>query len=114
MDERVIIDDIYDIWLLDDVYGRYGDVENNILKKFLILVTEVSYGGDLRYGRLWSNIFTLFIGPFTFFGDTLVITLSRIFNILLYVISAWILSELFIKKNYRWLFLLAMYSLPGV
>jgi len=114
MDERVIIDDIYDIWLLDDVYGRYSDVENNILKKFLILVTEVSYGGDLRYGRLWSNIFTLFIGPFTFFGDTLVITLSRIFNILLYVISAWILSELFIKKNYRWLFLLAMYSLPGV
>ena len=90
-----------------------SDVENNILKKFLILVTEVSYGGDLRYGRLWSNIFTLFIGPFTFFGDTLVITLSRIFNILLYVISAWILSELFIKKNYRWLFLLAMYSLPG-
>ena len=114
MDERIIIDDIYDIWLLDDSYGRFKNIENNILKNFLILVTEVSYGGDLRYGRLWSNIFTLFIGPFTFFGDTFVITLSRIFNILLYFISAWILSELFIKKNYRWLFLLAMYSLPGV
>ena len=114
MDERVIIDDIYDIWLLDDAYGRYSDVENSILKNFLILVTEVSYGGDLRYGRLWSNIFTLFIGPFTFFGDTLVITISRIFNILLYFISIWILGELFIKKTYRWFFLLAMYSLPGV
>jgi hypothetical protein len=114
MDERVIIDDIYDIWLLDDAYGRYSDVKNSILKNFLILVTEVSYGGDLRYGRLWSNIFTLFIGPFTFFGDTLVITISRIFNILLYFISIWILSELFIKKTYRWFFLLAMYSLPGV
>ena len=114
MDERVIIDDIYDIWLLDDAYGRYSDVKNSILKKFLILVTEVSYGGDLRYGRLWSNIFTLFIGPFTFFGDTLVITVSRIFNILLYFISIWILGELLIKKTYRWFFLLAMYSLPGV
>lgn len=114
MDERVIIDDIYDIWLLDDAYGRYSDVKNSILKNFLILVTEVSYGGDLRYGRLWSNIFTLFIGPFTFFGDTLVITISRIFNILLYFISIWILGELFIKKTYRWFFLLAMYSLPGV
>ena len=114
MDERVIIDDIYDIWLLDDAYGRYSDIKNSILKNFLILVTEVSYGGDLRYGRLWSNIFTLFIGPFTFFGDTLVITISRIFNILLYFISIWILGELFIKKTYRWFFLLAMYSLPGV
>jgi len=114
MDERVIIDDIYDIWLLDDAYGRYNDVENSILKNILILVTEVSYGGDLRYGRLWSNIFTLFIGPFTFFGDTLVITISRIFNILIYFISIWILGELFIKKTYRWFFLLAMYALPGV
>lgn len=114
VDERLIIDDIYDIWLLDDSYGRYSDVENSILKNFLILVTEVSYGGDLRYGRLWSNIFSLFIGPFTFFGDTLVITLSRILNVSLYFISTWILGKLFIKKNYRWLFTLAMYSLPGV
>ncbi len=114
MDERVIIDDIYNIWLLDDAYGRYSDVTNTTLKNFLILATEVSYGGDLRYGRLWSNIFTLFIGPFTFFGDTLVVTISRIFNILLYFISIWILGELFIKKTYRWFFLLAMYSLPGV
>ena len=56
MDERIIIDDIYNVWLFDDTFNRFVNIENNFYKKILIFFTEVSYGGDLRYGRLWSNI----------------------------------------------------------
>ena len=57
IDEKLIIDDIYNIWLIDDVFGRYDNVNNNYLKSILIIFTELSYGGDLRYGHLWSNYF---------------------------------------------------------
>ena len=50
-------------------------------KKILIFFIEFSYGGDLRYGRLWSNIFTLIIGPFSLISDQATITAARIFNI---------------------------------
>ena len=84
MDERIIIDDIYNVWLFDDTFNRFINIENNFYKKILIFFTEVSYGGDLRYGRLWSNIFTLIIGPFSLISDQATITAARILNILIF------------------------------
>ena len=57
IDERMLIDDIYNLWLLEDLYGRFSNISNPILKNILIIFIELAYGGDLRYGRLWSNTF---------------------------------------------------------
>ena len=32
MDERLIVDDIYNVWLLDDTFNRFTNIENNILR----------------------------------------------------------------------------------
>ena len=32
MDERIIIDDIYNVWLFDDVFNRFINIENNFFK----------------------------------------------------------------------------------
>ena len=34
IDERLIVDDIYNVWLIDDVYNNFQNVENKILKIF--------------------------------------------------------------------------------
>ena len=57
IDERMLVDDIYNIWLLDDVFNRFDEVDNILFKNLLIFFIEFAYGGDLRYGRLWSNFF---------------------------------------------------------
>ena len=87
IDERLLIDDIYNIWFLDDYYNRFVNIENGVYKNLLIFITEIAYGGDLRYGRLWSNIFTLIVGPLTFISDHFVITFTRIINIGIFVVS---------------------------
>ena len=114
MDERIIIDDIYNVWLFDDVFNRFINIENNFFKKTLILLTEFSYGGDLRYGRLWSNIFTIIIGPFSLISDETTITAARIFNIAILAYVFYFLSKTFLDKKYLWISLITFYSLPGV
>ena len=99
MDERLIVDDIYNVWLLDDTFNRFTNIENRILKNLLILITEFSYGGDLRYGRLWSNIFTLIVGPLTFISDHVVISVVRLLNLAILNLSFYLLSKSFIEKN---------------
>ena len=85
MDERLIINDIYNVWILDDEFSRFSNIKDNLLKSAFIVLTEISYGGDLRYGRIWSNIFIVLSGPFTFFNDQAVITTSRIITIFTYL-----------------------------
>jgi len=114
MDERIIIDDIYNVWLFDDTFNRFINIENNFYKKILIFLTEVSYGGDLRYGRLWSNIFTLIIGPFSLISDQVTITAARILNIVIFGYVFYFLSKTFLDKKYLWVSLITFYSLPGV
>tara|TARA_B100000902_G_C27285255_1_gene904045 strand:- start:202 stop:1728 length:1527 start_codon:yes stop_codon:yes gene_type:complete len=114
MDERIIIDDIYNVWLFDDTFNRFINIENNFYKKILIFLTEVSYGGDLRYGRLWSNIFTLIIGPFSLISDQATITAARILNILIFGYVFYFLSKTFLDEKYLWVSLVTFYSLPGV
>ena len=114
IDERILIDDIYNVWLLDDVFNRFGNISNENLKNLMILVTEASYGGDLRYGRLWSNFFTLIVGPFTILGDSAVITFTRIINSLLFFFGNYLLAKALLNKDRIWIGLLIIYSLPAV
>ena len=73
VDERIAINDIYNVWILDNEFNRYPNIDNEFLKNLVLVVTELAYGGDLRYGRLWSNLYIVLIGPFSLF---LVIKLS--------------------------------------
>ena len=114
IDERIIINDIYNVWNLDNEFNRYPKIDNPVIKNIFLIITELSYGGDLRYGRIWSNIFIFLMGPFSLFGDSVLITSVRIFTIIFYFISMNILINLFLNKKLRWFYLLAFYSLPGV
>ena len=84
IDERLLIDDIYNFWLIDDTFNRFAKSEDSFLKSILIIGTELAYGGDLRYGRLWSNFFTLTIGYFSLINDSFLIIASRLLNTLIY------------------------------
>jgi hypothetical protein len=114
IDERLLIDDIYNIWFLDDYYNRFVDIQNSNYKNLLILVTELAYGGDLRYGRLWSNVFSLFVGPLTFISDHFVITFARLINTGIFAVTCIIFSRNFVDKKYFWFSLISMFSLPGL
>lgn len=114
IDERMLIDDIYNLWLLEDLYDRFSNISNPLLKNLLIVFIEIAYGGDLRYGRLWSNVFTLLIGPFTLINDTVVIILARVLNASLFFIGSYVLSKNIANKEYTWLVVFSIYSLPAV
>tara|TARA_A100001011_G_scaffold356014_1_gene399729 strand:- start:11723 stop:13204 length:1482 start_codon:yes stop_codon:yes gene_type:complete len=114
IDERIIINDIYNVWNLDNEFNRYSSIENNFFKNLLLVFTEFSYGGDLRYGRIWSNIFIILLGPISFFSDQALITSVRIFTIFIYFISINLLINFFLDKEYRWIYNLIFYSIPGV
>lgn len=112
-DERIIINDIYNVWNLDNEFDRYGNVNNQALKNVLLIITEIVYGGDLRYGRIWSNIFIFLLGPFSLLNDQVLITAVRVFTIFIYFISINLLINLFLDKNLKWFYLLVFYSIPG-
>ena len=112
-DERIIINDIYNVWNLDNEFDRYGNVDNQVLKNFLLVITEIVYGGDLRYGRIWSNIFIFLLGPLSLINDQVLVTSVRIFTIFVYFISINLLINLFLDKNLKWFYLLVFYSIPG-
>ena len=114
IDERMLIDDIYNLWLLEDLYGRFSNISNPILKNILIIFIELAYGGDLRYGRLWSNTFTLLVGPFSLVSSSFVIVISRILNASLFFIGSYLLSRSIVNKNITWLAVFTIYSLPAV
>ncbi len=114
VDERLLIDDIYNVWLFDDAFNRFQNIKNNNLQNLLIFLTEVAYGGDLRYGRLWSNIYTVFSGPFLLISDQALISSSRILNVIVLTLSFYNLSKMFVKKSNLWISVLFLYSLPGV
>ena len=112
-DERIIINDIYNVWNLDNEFDRYGNVNNQALKNVLLIITEIVYGGDLRYGRIWSNIFIFLLGPFSLLNDQVLITAVRVFTIFIYFISINLLINLFLDKNLKWFYLLVFYCIPG-
>ena len=103
------------MWILDNEFNRYPNIDNEVLKNIVLVVTEFAYGGDLRYGRLWSNLYIVLIGPFSlFFSHQTVITLTRLLTLLIYFLSINIFINLLLNKKYRWTYLLIFYCLPGV
>lgn len=114
IDERLLIDDIYNFWLIDDIYNRFANLEDSFLKSSLIIVTELAYGGDLRYGRLWSNSYTLLIGYFSLINDFFLIVASRLLNTLVYFYANFLIVKYLVDKRYFWICLFSVYSLPGV
>lgn len=115
VDERIAINDIYNVWILDNEFNRYPNIDNEFLKNLVLVLTELAYGGDLRYGRLWSNLYIVLIGPFSlFFSDQTVITLTRLLTLLIYFLSVNIFINLLLNKKYRWIYLLIFYCLPGI
>ena len=114
IDERMLIDDIYNVWLLEDLYDRFLSISNTFIKNILIVFIEIAYGGDLRYGRLWSNIFIFFVGPFTLINDEIVILVSRLLNSLMFLLGAYLMSKNTEKKAFLGLSIFLIYSLPSV
>ena len=114
IDERMLIDDIYNVWLIEDLYDRFTSISNQSLKNILIIFIELAYGGDLRYGRLWSNFFIILAGPVTFISDTAVIIFSRILNSLLFFSGAYLLSKYLVEKKYLWISVFTIYSFSAV
>ena len=114
IDERMLIDDIFNVWLVEDLYNRFSNISNQSLKNILIIFIELAYGGDLRYGRLWSNFFTILVGPTTFISDTVVILFSRFINSLLFFSGAYLLSKYLVEKKYMWLSVFTIYSFSSV
>tara|TARA_B100001996_G_scaffold380073_1_gene366873 strand:+ start:29 stop:1561 length:1533 start_codon:yes stop_codon:yes gene_type:complete len=114
IDERMLIDDIYNVWLIEDLYDRFTSISNQSLKNILIIFIELAYGGDLRYGRLWSNFFIILGGPVTFISDTAVIIFSRILNSLLFFSGAYLLSKYLVEKKYLWISVFTIYSFSAV
>ena len=114
IDEKLVIDDIYNIWLLDDQFNTFNGVGSHFLQNILIFIKEFSYGGDLRYGRLWSNYFTIIVGVFALFDDQILIIATRILNVLSYLLANVLLVKALVPKKYFWIALLSLYSIPGV
>ena len=114
IDERMLIDDIYNVWLVEDIYNRFTSITNSTLKNFLIIFIEIAYGGDLRYGRLWSNLFIILVGPFTLINDTVVILLSRFLNSILFFSGAYYLSKFLVDRKYIWISVFSIYSFASV
>ena len=114
IDERMLIDDIYNIWLVEDIYNRFTSITNQTVKNSLIIFIELAYGGDLRYGRLWSNLFIILVGPFTLINDTVVIILSRFLNSLLFFSGAYYLSKFLVDRKYLWISIFSIYSFASV
>ena len=52
-------------------YSHSNEISNKSLKNILIIFIELAYGGDLRYGRLWSNFFKDFKKLIVIFNNTL-------------------------------------------
>ena len=110
----MLIDDIYNVWLMEDIYGRFSSIQNQTIKNILVVFIELAYGGDLRYGRLWYNLFIILAGPATFISDTAVIVFSRLLNASIFFLGSYFISKFLVGKKHLWISIFLIYSLPAV
>ena len=114
VDERQLIDDIYNVFFLNDEFERFSNVSNLYIKKILIFFSEIIIGGNLDYGRLWSNVFVFICAPFFFFSDSLPIIIERLLLVLILYFSLFYFSRHFVLKKYQSLFVLFSLGAPGI
>ena len=91
IDERQVIDSILNVFQINDEFGRFDSVENEVLKKTLIVLGELIIGGNLDFGRLWNNLFVLISGPFYFISTELMIIIERLVQISFFIYLLFIL-----------------------
>lgn len=114
VDERQLIDDIYNVFFFNDEFERFANVSNSFIKKTLILFSEIIIGGNLDYGRLWNNMFVFICAPFFFFSDSLPIIIERLLLVLIVYFSLFYFSRHFVIKKYQSLFVLFSLGAPGI
>lgn len=114
IDERQLIDDIYNVYFFNDEFGRFDNLQEGFLKKTLIFFTEILLGGNLDYGRIWNNIFVLFCAPFFSVNNTLPILIERFVVIILFSITFIFISIKFIEKKNRIFFVIFCFSFPSI
>ena len=113
IDERQVIDSILNVFQINDEFGRFDSVENENLKKTLIVLGELIIGGNLDFGRLWINLFVLISGPFYFINTETMIIIERLVQISFFYISIIYFAYNFIDNKKVPFFLLASFSVPG-
>ena len=74
IDERlVVMNPIINVYNSIDVFDRFTHISPILLKNIITITAEMVLGGTLDYGRIYNNIFILFVGPLNFFDTKLVI-----------------------------------------
>ena len=114
IDERlVVMNPIINVYNSIDVFDRFTHISPILLKNIITITAEMVLGGTLDYGRIYNNIFILFVGPLNFFDTKLVIFSGRIIQMVILIYSVYIFSNYFIKKDLKIIFILLSLGLPG-
>lgn len=114
IDERQLIDDIYNLAFFNDEFDRFLDINNQLIKKILILITELIIGGNLDYGRLWNNIFVIPSAPLFLVSNTAPIIFERVLVIIIFYSSIFYFAKNFVNKNLWGIFVIFSLSAPKV
>ena len=112
VDERQLIDSVLNIFQFVDEFGRFDEISSPIIKKVFIVASELVIGGNLDFGRLYTNFFVIFAGPFYLISFENLLIFSRFIQAILFYFSLFIISKLFLTNKYFYLFPLICLSLP--
>jgi hypothetical protein len=114
VDERQLIDDIYNVFFLNDEFQRFSNIDNQFVSKVLIFFSEILIGGNLDYGRLWNNLFVFICAPFFVVSQFAPIVVERFLLIVILYFSIFYFARHFIPKKYQNIFVLFTLSAPGI
>ena len=112
IDERQLIDSILNIFQFVDEFGRFDEISSPIVKKVFVVASELIIGGNLDFGRLYTNFFVIFAGPFYLISFENLLIVSRLIQAILFYFSLFMISKLFLTNKYFYLFPLVCLSLP--
>ena len=113
IDERQLIDSILNVYQLNDEFGRFDSINSETLRNILVVISELVIGGNLDYGRLYTNIFIVGAGPFYYFDFENLLIASRIIQMSIMIYTLIYISKHFINSQFRYIFILFSLSLPG-
>ena len=113
IDERQLIDSILNVYQLNDEFGRFDSINSETLRNTLVVISELVIGGNLDYGRLYTNIFIIAAGPLYYLGFESLLIASRIIQMIIMIYTLIYISKYFINSQFRFIFVLFSLSMPG-
>lgn len=113
IDERQLLDSILNVFQIVDEFGRFKNVNEGIFKSFLIILSELIIGGNLDYGRFYTNMFIFLSLPFYFINFQILVFLTRLIQLTTFLITVIYIAKYFIKQNYKVFFVLLSLTIPG-